>query len=723
MRARSSTSFLAALGALSLALACTGCRESGTAGQAGDGKLVTATAQVDLAADAIRSPGTARLTLRTPEGKSFAVVRDRAERVGASGTAWHGRVEGEPGSMVTIVENKGIVAGNIYSSAGVFRLRTGTRGEMLMDRINMRAFPREDEPTPRSGRRDKEDDADDSCATDSGENIDVMVVYTDDARTAAGSTEAMEAEVYLAVAQANQSYADSGVNQRLRLVHTVEVDYAETNNTATDRDRLKGLAEGFLDGVHGLRDSFGADSVMLIVKDYTASCGKSFIMSPVGNAFQDSAFGVTDRGCASTNHSFYHEMGHQMSARHDWPEDDTNNSPFAFNHGFLKPTPTSGAAWRTIMSYDNCASGCIRIGRWSNPNLTFNGDATGISTGDEPTDNAQALNSTASTVANFRCSSPGRPEVWMKDRWNDTGAEPEPLTAGQPMWESPYIWVRHDQDVGLFHQHEHENPVNGVPNWAYVKLHNGGPAMSGTLELHGAPASTGLSWQSDWTLIGSIPVTIAANSSRVVEIPWPSPSELGHFCLVARWVSASDPMNAEGTDINANTIANNNIVWRNVNIVEMDEDGDASFTVRVSNPDKRSAALTTLRFILPRNSNGTSFARFGAMSVEIDPRLIRQSGDRVKAAALEQGKDGWTLVRGRESAELAGLVLPPGAQVQIRIRLRRPASNYPRDAYRLRVEQWREPSQAGAAGRRLVGGVSYDIRTGRGRTYFEPRAK
>ena len=36
--------------------------------------------------------------------------------------------------------------------------------------------------------------------------------------------------------------------------------------------------------------------------------------------------------------------------------------------------------------------------------------------------------------------------VWMKDTWDDTGAEPDPAQNNEVMWKSPYIWIRNSQD-------------------------------------------------------------------------------------------------------------------------------------------------------------------------------------------------------------------------------------------------------------------------------------
>jgi hypothetical protein len=99
-------------------------------------------------------------------------------------------------------------------------------------------------------------------------------------------------------------------------------------------------------------------------------------------------------------------MGHNMGARHDWIQDATDNSPFTFNHGHIG----TGNAFVTIMAYQSSCGGCTRIQYFSNPSVTYNGLAVGIPEGQtHPTNNAKALNNTASTVANFRASVVGLP--------------------------------------------------------------------------------------------------------------------------------------------------------------------------------------------------------------------------------------------------------------------------------------------------------------------------
>ena len=67
------------------------------------------------------------------------------------------------------------------------------------------------------------------------------------------------------VAEANRVLADSGVIQRINLVHREEVAYTEAEDRfATDFFRLEHPADGHLDEVHALRDHTSADLMHLV---------------------------------------------------------------------------------------------------------------------------------------------------------------------------------------------------------------------------------------------------------------------------------------------------------------------------------------------------------------------------------------------------------------------------------------------------------------------------
>jgi hypothetical protein len=654
------------------------------------------------------------LSIPTFGAETLQIIRERTARV-ADGLYWYGRIEGQPGSSVTLMVKGEALIGNIRTQQGqAYEIRYLGGGVHRLQEVDPSRYPPEAEPLVPEVRAPAEADV---CTTDPPTDIDVLVIYTDDARVAAGGTDAIEATAFLAVEETNQSYLNSNVTQRLRLAHVSEVNYAETGTSSTDLMALRNKTDGIMDNVHTLRDTHAADIVVLLTESLDA-CGRAHLMTPVQNAFESSAFGVVRRSCATGNYSFGHELGHNMSARHDWAVDNINNSPYAFNHGHLVTAPgdTSVAPWRTVMSYNEACitagTSCTRILYWSNPfiNYPISGtitDPMGISTGTQQTDNHQTLANTALTVANFRCSSPTTANVWMKDTWNDTGQEPDPNTAGDAMWRSPYIWVRNTQDANLTHQHQHQDPQFGSTNWIYIKLHNGAStAMSGNLELYYADASTSLTWPAAWTLIGTVPVNnLAGHGTQVVEQQWSSIPGTGHFCLLARWVTPSDPMaTAEGSDINANVRNNNNLVWRNVNIIDLtspDAVDEASLIVR--NPDQRSPITLSLGVGWRGDDRQPSFLQVGDVSIRLDD-LLREAWEQGGSSGTGFEQDNYGLRVGNEGADISGLVLQPGAQGRLYIRMQRLPST-PRGTYWLEVVQ--------IVGRRPAGGVTYEIHTDR----------
>lgn len=642
---------------------------------------------------------------------------DRIEPIPGRGFIWYGRLAKEPDSSVIFTVVGGIVSGNIDTQAGkAFQIRYAGGGVYSLREIDRTKFPDEAAPRPHEPRPPAlppppASPAGGSCA-DSPGDIDVLVVYTAAARTAAGGKDAMEGIIYLAVAEANQIYLNSQINQSLRLAHVEEVSYAETGIFDTDLTSLEDGTDGAMDNVQTLRDTFAADVVSLITETGD-SCGLGNVMAAgmIDHSFESLAYSVTRRDCAAGSFSLAHEIGHNMGAHHV-----VGNGAYFYSHAFARliPTNPSVGPWRTVMADQTSPIASARVRYFSNPNVnypTVGGDPTGI-----PfiADNHLTLNNTALTVANFRCASPGVSNVWMKDTWDDTGLEPDPRTAGEDMWKSPYIWVRTAQDPGFVHQHEHENPVLGSPNWVYVKLQNGASTdASGNLEVYWANASVSLTWPASWTLLSSVPVSaFAAHSTKIVEVPWSSLPGPGHYCLVARWNSMADPMaTAEGPDIDANVRANNNLVWRNLNIVDLSPGASGDAMMNVMNPDPESNAIS----IVIRSSSirgRPSFLAMGQVMVEFDEELLKawkEGGTQGTGFRME----GDRVIVGGEGAVFENLILPYKRGGRLKLIFQRlPAT--PKLEYLVDVEQ-RRPVKFAAAQKRsaVVGGISYEIHTNR----------
>ena len=103
------------------------------------------------------------------------------------------------------------------------------------------------------------------CGSGTDVTIDVAVVYTPAAREEAGGTAEIEAVIDLMVAETNEAYQASGVYHRLALVARSEVQYAEAGDFR-DIERLADPSDGYMDGVHAMRDRTGADLVHLVFK-------------------------------------------------------------------------------------------------------------------------------------------------------------------------------------------------------------------------------------------------------------------------------------------------------------------------------------------------------------------------------------------------------------------------------------------------------------------------
>jgi peptidyl-Asp metalloendopeptidase len=231
---------------------------------------------------------------------------------------------------------------------------------------------------------------------DDGSRIDVMVVYTPQARME--SFDILN-DIQTAVALANEGYENSGINQRLRLVHAAEVNYDETGHDFSSiLDHLTYSAgssqdlSGFLDEVQQMRDAYNADLVSLVVTggDW---CGLGWLMTPdwISTGFAPYGYSVIGSGCLVGSYTLTHEMGHNMGAQHN-RQNASGGGAFPYSYGYWLPNHTY-----TIMAYA-CPS-CEPINYFSNPQVSYLGIPTGVTNSE---DNRLTLNNTASFVAKFR---------------------------------------------------------------------------------------------------------------------------------------------------------------------------------------------------------------------------------------------------------------------------------------------------------------------------------
>ncbi len=326
-------------------------------------------------------------------------VSDRSEVRTRENFTWHGHIDGVPDSQVILVALDGVLVGNIRAAGRYFQVRYIGNGVHVVREIDELSFPPEGEPIPINLTSPSALKIPEQRAADSGARFDVMVLYTPAALAAGGGTAAMTALANLAVAETNTAYSRSGVIPQVRLVYTGEVsDYTEVGDFNTDLSRLRSPSDGFMDDIHSLRNAVGADMVSLIIEGNGSLCGIGYIMLTESAGFNESAFSVSARNCATGNYTFGHELGHNMGLRHD-RIDDPANGVFPHSHGYVDVINN----FRDIMGVASGCGGCPRIQNFSNPNVFYNGFSTGVpQSAPNSADAAASLNATAFTVANWR---------------------------------------------------------------------------------------------------------------------------------------------------------------------------------------------------------------------------------------------------------------------------------------------------------------------------------
>ena len=217
-----------------------------------------------------------------------------------------GRLRGIALSSVNLVVEDGLMAANIVFPGGAYQVRYAGSGVHVVYEVDQSAYPPEAEPIPVDLPADAGADnvSAEAVAFDDGSQIDVLVVYTAAALTAAGGTTAMNTLIGLAISETNTSYGNSAITQRVRLVHKAEVAYDEASfDWETTLDRLTNTSDGYIDNVHTLRDTYKADEVVLLVANGDF-CGMAWQMTAVSNAFNTKAFALVNWDCATGYYSF-----------------------------------------------------------------------------------------------------------------------------------------------------------------------------------------------------------------------------------------------------------------------------------------------------------------------------------------------------------------------------------------------------------------------------------
>ncbi len=380
--------------------------------------------------------GSDRLVFLLPDGARRVASRSRTITHGRL-TSWVGEFEDRPGSLVVMSHRDGETTGFLHDGQRIYEIRPAASGDTLLYEVDTKSLPPPGSPLspPLDITEDVTQDATQTpalspalqesnevislnalvvptaaAATGGGVVQDIMLLYTQAVKNFYGNASITESVLRDAVIVTNQAYIDSDIDIELKVVYMDEIDFAATGDLSETLTQLRAQSDGVIDDVHTWRDVYGADLVALIsVEEDPESCGLAF--RPYGgfpfDEFDSFMFSVIEPRCLSSG-TLAHEVGHNQGICHDREDPASCGEP---ETGEPKTPPFFPYSWgycgTNIGTLMASTSSCrlSRIRQFSNPQIMFGGEPTGIDFAIDPLNSADAtrsINNTAAALAGFR---------------------------------------------------------------------------------------------------------------------------------------------------------------------------------------------------------------------------------------------------------------------------------------------------------------------------------
>ncbi len=325
---------------------------------------------------------------------SISAYATSVEAVSDEEFSWHGEFRGREHGSMTIISKKGAIYGQINIGDEIYALQDLGKGQNILIQLDeMKYGPRECATphesithSPSAHLPSTEDRS--SCSG----IVRVLVLYT----SAAEQIDNPESAATLFIKQTNNICRNSDIRTadlEFQLAGVEELlGFSESDEIGDDLDDLR-----LSNAAQNLRNQYQADIVVLLTDgNYGGGSifGVTYRLNTGDEAF---AYAISEIDAAGGRFTFSHEIGHVFGARHD---NDTgthpNLSPFAHGHNFTTGAFWWKERWRTVLN--SLPSGEARIQYYSNPNVEFNGKATGTNT----RDNTRQIENLACTISNYR---------------------------------------------------------------------------------------------------------------------------------------------------------------------------------------------------------------------------------------------------------------------------------------------------------------------------------
>ena len=314
-----------------------------------------------------------RLRFNLFDDVAFEAVRRRDLAYQVGSRVWQGHVSGDTDSEITMATYKDAASATIHLGNRLFMLTPAGNGLHILSELDPTTEFDDDHLHPEEAETDPDDAAGQGAPATANAStiIDIMVVYTPAAAAQVGGDNGAIARASDAVAVTNQAYINSNVDVALNLVHVASVNYTESGSQTTDLYRLTD-PDGYIDEVLTWRVQYGADLVSMLT---TTSGGVAWVTHSKSHEFS-----VVSARYAASSYVLAHEVGHNEDFAHNI-EDASVNGYANYSYGWWIRNASSIYTGRTIMAY-SCPGGCSRRAHISNPNVSYNGDATGTATAD-----------------------------------------------------------------------------------------------------------------------------------------------------------------------------------------------------------------------------------------------------------------------------------------------------------------------------------------------------